>query len=113
MYFVKFVKIFFAKLFLDGVRPEDFLGIKNELGSRLYGEYWRQFKGCSGCFPGDVLEELVLDYKNFLQANFFSQLKKYRLDYIVWDMQRDPSWGVERFARRKLYEENEISIWEI
>jgi len=39
-------------------------------------------------------------------------LKKYRLDYIVWDKNRDANWNLENYKElKKVYEEGEVEIY--
>ncbi len=40
---------------------------------------------------------LTLEYREFLKGDFKDQLQKYRIDYIVWDREKFPTWSPEKF----------------
>ena len=42
-------------------------------------------------------ETLSEQYKNSLQGDFYKDLKKYRLDYVIWDSKRYPEWDSSKF----------------
>ena len=42
-------------------------------------------------------ETLSEQYKNSLQGYFYKDLKKYRLDYVIWDSKRYPEWDSSKF----------------
>jgi len=95
---------------------EDFLSDnsnRQEVGRRFFSQYYRQKNGCYGCFPDSVLAEIILEYKNFLDKDFVTQMKKYSLDYVVWDKENNPKWLVERFFNDKVYEKDNIIIYKI
>lgn len=42
----------------------------------------------------------------------FERMRKYRLDYIVWDKKLNPRWGVDQIPRiEKLYDVNDIIVY--
>lgn len=86
---------------------------RNLVGGWLYGEYWRQRNGCSGCFPDEMFNELIHDYQEFLQKDFLKELRAYPLDYAVWDKARDSAWRLERFFSQKLYEDDGIALYAV
>ncbi len=108
---------FFIQTFLEGVDAtgaEDYFRKHRDLmGSLVYGEYWRQTRGCYGCFPDEILGKAVEDYKSFLKKDFISQLRIYQLDYIVWDKEMDPKWGIDRFFTKKTYQKDNIAVYSV
>lgn len=109
---------YFAYAYLDGLtKPEEveasFNAQKNVIGSWLYGEYFRQMNGCKACFPDEILQKLVLDYRRFLSQDFITELKRYPLDYIVWDRKKDPQWKIERFIKTQVYDDGDITIYKV
>lgn len=103
------------ELFLSGVNKYDareyFYNNRNYIGGRVFGQYYRSKSGCYGCFSDGIFDSLILEYQNFLDKDFISQLKKYPLDYIVWDQEIDPTWKIDRFPPKKIYEKNNIAIY--
>lgn len=111
---------YYVSLFLDHAPDKE--GIKEflyneknraEFGNRVFGIYYREKNGCYECFPDSELDKAIGEYKNFLDKDFIAELKKYRLDYFVWDKKNDPDWRVERFFKNKIYDEENISIYKV
>lgn len=89
--------------FLNGVPHEEieaYLQVnRDDISSFAYGYTYRFQKGiCTGCFPDEVIVGLVQDYQRFSEQTFFAELKKYPIDYFVWDKKNDPTWSVDRFG---------------
>src|SRR3989344_2415460 len=96
--------LYFFSLFLNGVNRENtkdfFYENRGMFGNWFFGQYYRQMNGCYGCFPDVILDSLIQDYLDFLgRANkdFLSELKKYPVDYAVWDSRSDLKWALNRF----------------
>lgn len=109
---------YFAYAYLGGLtKPADvaasFKADRQTIGSWLYGEYYRQMNGCSGCFPDAILDMLVADYTDFLAKDFFTELKRYPVDYIVWDKEKDPKWDIGRFSKDPVYDDGRIAVYTI
>lgn len=107
----------FVYIFLDGATAGGaeryFLDNRNLIGSWLYGEYYRQQFGCNGCFSDEHLRELVREYQIFTTKNFITELRRYPLDYIVWDKEKDPAWGLDRFFGDPVYEDAGIFVYQV
>lgn len=106
---------YYTDLFLKGVtqsNAEDFfLENKDSVGNQFFGQYYRQKNGCYGCFPDDILKDFIDEYKVFSSGDFLIKLKKYPLDYIVWDKEKDPLWKMDRFFIKKVYDKGNIIIY--
>lgn len=79
---------YLARLKLNGVKPEDARDymINNAGSVRVYFfRDWQELlsQDTSEAWLMELINELTLDYKKFIQKDFISELKKYRLDYIV------------------------------
>lgn len=108
---------FYAYLFLSGVAKDsakDFFH-KNRMlvGSQIFSDYYRMKNGCYGCFSDSILDNLISEYRNFLDKDFVSELKKYQIDYAVWDEEKNPEWQLDRFFREKVYEKDNIVIYKV
>lgn len=88
---------------------------RNELGQYIYeGQYWRAVCGSFGCFPDSVIDELISDYKNFLKTGFEKNLKKYRIDYVLWDAGRFPEYGFEKFTfLKEVKKDGDIHLYKV
>lgn len=88
---------------------------RNSLGQYIFeGQYWRAKCGSFGCFPDQTLDELVSDYKKFLDNPLRDNLKKYRIDYVFWDLKNDPTWKLDQYLfLEKVFSENEVAIYKV
>ena len=59
---------------------------KEELGRyALNLVYYRDKCGSGDCYPDELAQEMKNSYEKFIETPFMEQLKKYKIDYIVWD----------------------------
>ena len=58
-------------------------------------------------------EKIQVVYKNLQQAGWdIGLLKKYRLDYIIWDKKTNPEWSLNEYKElNKVHEEGEVEIY--
>lgn len=107
----------FINIFLSGVTAESaseyFEKERNLVGSWLYGEHYRQRNGCNGCFPDELRDALIKEYQEFLSRDFVTELKKYPLDYILWDRESEPEWRVERWFKDKVFDDGRVAIYRV
>jgi hypothetical protein len=95
-----------AKKYLENNR-EDF-------GLRTDAQYYRDLCGSYGCFPDEVLNRVVEDYQSFMRRPFLEEVKKYKLDYFVWDKNKNPDWRVAELGLvSPIYEYREIEIFKV
>lgn len=107
----------YAYFYLDGVSSDSagdfFHANRNLIGGRFFSDYYRQKNGCYGCFPDSVLDGFISEYRNFLNKDFVGQLKKYQIDYAVWDKEKNPSWRLDRFFSEKVYDKDNIIVYKV
>lgn len=116
----RFLDRLYARLYLNGASKEnigDFLtGENKDVYEVLYGRY-RLRKGLcqNGCFNKDEIDAMKKDYLDFIQdINFENFLKKYRLDYAIWDMKNNPKWNLDQYEFMKFITEvNNVKIYKI
>ena len=108
---------FYAQIFLSGINQENISYFSEEnrdlIGNWLFGQYYRMKNGCYGCFPEEILENFVSGYGEFLDAGFIYSLKKYPIDYFIWDKEKNPEWQPNRFLNGKIYEADSFVIYKI
>ena len=83
------------------------------LGGRIFGQHYRMKNGCYGCFPDAILDELILEYQDFFKKDFVSELKKYQVDYVLWDKEKNPEWRLGRFFNKKIYDQDNLVIYDL
>jgi len=108
----------FAGYVLDGIGKDDpAAGLaekRNDLGAFLYGQYYRQQFGCYGCFSDERFQEIVQDYSAFQKQGVLTQLRKYPIDYIVWDTQMHPSWEIDTILPdAPVYESEGLKVYHV
>ncbi|TAL49392.1 hypothetical protein EPN83_00580 [Patescibacteria group bacterium] len=58
--------------------------------------------------------KLSSDYKQFFQNDFYTELAKYRLDYVMWDENADPTPDVRELNfLKEVYSFNNIHLYEV
>lgn len=67
-----------------------------EISGYAFG-YRYYFTGvCTGCFPDSVIQKLTLDYQSLTDKNIFDYIRRYPIDYVLWDIKQHPAWDIER-----------------
>lgn len=60
----------------------------------------------------DSVAYIKSSYKTFLASDFELELKRYRLDYIIWDREKYPTWDSKNFPfLKKTYEANGLVVF--
>ena len=64
--------------------------------------------------PQSAIDIAISKAKEIQSGNFEKQLKKYRVDYIVWDKIADPNWRFDsqKFTK-KIFEDQNFKIYKI
>ncbi len=109
---------YFTMIYLRGVTASEAKDYfyntenRNEFGQLVFeGQYWRRVCGSFGCFPDETLDKFIDDYKVFLKSPFEVNLKKYKVDYILWDKKENPQWNLERFDfLKEVLKSGEVSL---
>jgi hypothetical protein len=87
---------------------------RDELGSILFfGAYWRDTCGSYTCFPDSVIEDLVPQYKEFLSHPLLEQIKKYKINYVLWDSVADSGWNIRSIVGTPLYTSGNFTLYTI
>ncbi|MBI5079629.1 hypothetical protein HZB06_03135 [Candidatus Wolfebacteria bacterium] len=83
-----------------------------------YAEQGRRFWRLLGLKPGSEIylpdEEIIkiMDKARELQKkDFIQELKKYRVDYLIWDKIENPGWRIDLGYFKKVYEADSLVIF--
>ena len=62
--------------------------------------------------PEDVINNVLNRANQLKNSNFEKELGKYRVDYILWDKNKNPEWrfGGQKFVS-KVFENNDFVIY--
>lgn len=104
--------------FLEGVTREgieEYLEVnRDDISGFAYGYAYRFQKGiCTGCFPDEVIAGLARNYQHFSEQSFLAELKKYPVDYVVWDTKNDPAWRVDHLGLEFVKSFDDIHVYRI
>lgn len=107
---------YFTKLYLDGdrdpetaVRADDYT-----LMYTLFGYYNLYRYDCYACFSEPELRQLKDDYRDFLQHDFNANLKKYKVDYALWDTRASTRWNLDEYRFMQFITEiNGVRIYRV
>ena len=99
-----------------GDARETFITNINQISADVYGIYYRESHGAYGVIPDEKFEEILERYEKTLLIPMpiwlHGMLKKYEVEYIVWDKIKDPLWKLDRFDYlNKVAEFGNIAIY--
>ena len=64
--------------------------------------HYRELCGSYECIPDEKVKELIVRYGDTLKVPapqwIEDTLKKYEVEYVLWDKKQDPLWNPARFS---------------
>ena len=110
--------MFFLKMVLIGINEESaekyFYEHRNEVGGWFFGQIYREKCGSPGCFPEEIIKKLIFDYKYFLKKPLELELKKFKIDYFIWDKNQDSNWRIAEWKfLEPIIEDNGIALFRV
>jgi len=114
----RFLHSYLVYKYLEGIDPDyirEYLDAHREDISLAVVGYRYNFGGCATCFPdAATIDNMVADYEQLTDENFFTYVRRYPLDYLVWDKKQNPEWNVdERWNLIKLQTWGNISAYDL
>ena len=61
--------------------------------------------------PDQEIVEVISRAKELQKDSFIKNLKKYRIDYLIWDKNKNLEWKMDIYFSKKLYENNNFIIY--
>ncbi|OGY51290.1 MAG: hypothetical protein A3J59_02360 [Candidatus Buchananbacteria bacterium RIFCSPHIGHO2_02_FULL_56_16] len=107
---------YFTKLYLDGDRdPENAVRADDyTLMYTLFGYYNLYRYDCYACFSEPELQQLKDDYREYLQNDFNANLKKYKVNYALWDTKSGTGWNLDEYHFMQFITEiNGVRIYQV
>lgn len=88
---------------------------RNEISDYVFAYQYRFLPDvCLGCFPDSVIENAVEKYTKLTDDNFIEFLKRYPVEYLVWDKKDNPEWEIDnRFGLEKVIEFGDIVVYKL
>lgn len=78
-----------------------FYSERAHISASMYGIHYRELLGSYEAIPDEKINEVITQYRETLQtpsSQWIEQtLKKYEVEYIIWDKKNDPTWNPDRF----------------
>ncbi len=63
--------------------------------------------------PEEAIQKVVLQARELQKNNFLWELKKYRIDYFVWDKNKNPNWRVNERALKPVFQTENLAIYQV
>ncbi|MHB1316311.1 MAG: hypothetical protein ACYCZW_00450, partial [Minisyncoccota bacterium] len=64
--------------------------------------------------PENVIQEVSLEAQRIQSMSFEDVIKRYKVDYILWDSVKNPQWNIKNISVfKKVFSSNNITIYEI
>lgn len=99
--------IFFTRIRLEGITDENareyFYENRALISTRMFGVFYRDSmsEGRYDSIPDEKLDELIEKYTATLDTPtdqwIYDMWKKYEVEFLVWDMVKNPNWKPDRF----------------
>lgn len=107
-----------ALTWLNGHTPKESVVMANETLSELIPVFtennvmWEnQHILCCYLLPS---ERAQFTPENLLRSNdFLVDIKKYRVDYVLWDRRANPEWAIDRFRLPELFSSGELTVYRL
>lgn len=61
--------------------------------------------------PDEAIGNVMKRTEELQKGNFLEELKKYKIDYLIWDKNKNPEWKMDIYFSKKLYENNNFIIY--
>ena len=61
--------------------------------------------------PEEAVQKVVLRARELQKNNFLGELKKYRINYFVWDKNKNPNWRVNGIALKPVFQTKNLIIY--
>lgn len=109
---------YLVSVYLHGVPTADsrayFEAHQAEIVSVVYGYTYSFQRGvCATCVPSEVIDELTKTYATLTDKNFLDFVKKYPINYLVWDKTVDPTWNLSRFGLAPTMVWNDVTVYSL
>ncbi len=116
----RFENRLFARLYLGGARENNINEYVNSQNKDVYEILFGRYRLRKGlckpdCFSEDDFNILKNKYLDLIRSfDFEEYLKKYKLDYALWDIENNPRWNLDSFPFMKFVTEfNGIRIYKV
>ncbi len=84
-------------------------------GHAVQGNKLRRFLGLKTepeiYLPKEAIQRVILRAQELQKNNFLEELKKYRVDYLVWDKNKNPNWRIGKKYFNSVFENNNIVVY--
>ncbi|MBI2625267.1 MAG: hypothetical protein HYW70_02960 [Candidatus Nealsonbacteria bacterium] len=78
----------------------------------VYNEYYKEKLGDTAAIPDEVIISFAEKYKKFLLVPLEKILKRYKVNYVVWDKKKHPFWQLDQYQFLKpAYEIEDFKIY--
>ena len=84
-------------------------------GDAIQANKWRKLVGLKlkdeTRLPENEIEKILTKAGEIQKSQFGRNLKKYQVDYFIWDKNKNPNWKPERFKLKPAYNFENIYIF--
>ncbi len=94
-----------------GVRYVDAYGhavqgnkLRGLLGLKLESEVY---------FPNEAIQRVVTRAEELQKGDFIKEIKKYRVDYLIWDKNKNPDWKLNSANFQPIFQRDNLIIFKI
>lgn len=108
----------FLQYRLNGLAAEEslekFLDDKVKISGSIYGEYYRKGHGKHENIPDEKINSISRAYQESLSVPLENILRKYQVEYIIWDTAKEPNWQLDRYMfLEEVYQAEDIKVYQL
>ncbi len=98
---------YFVRMALNNITPTEFpefIRVPKNRGyaaSFLYASYWKEQCGSFACISDAALNNLELEYIQFMKTPLAKNLRKHKIDYLIWDTIINNEWDMKALGTLK------------
>ena len=87
---------------------------REDISNKVFDyQYYFQKDVCLGCFPNEIIDQMTSAYLDLSNENFLPFIKKYPLDYVLWDREKNPEWHLDRFGWKVAKEFGSLIVYDL
>lgn len=108
----------FLEMCFNGLTAENaeefFFSNRRMISGMFYAQYYRRNFGGYEKIPDERLYFLIEQYKIFLSVPLEEILRKYQVNYLVWDIEKSPEWQIDKYPFfKQIYQVGDVKIYEL
>ncbi|MDP2638737.1 MAG: hypothetical protein Q8P06_01035 [Candidatus Azambacteria bacterium] len=61
--------------------------------------------------PEEAIEKVIMRAEELQKGDFIEELKKFHIDYLIWDKNKNPNWKIDASAFKRMFQNGDLIIF--